>query len=614
MDITKYINVFREMANTNDDTSHIGTVPQYPFLVVYMDALSANAHETLKEHLVSLWPPFAKEMTFLQISGHDDDGLLFADAEGKQMNMKQMMAGTIPPLFSVESHYPSVTRLRLYIILDTTGKTLEMFQKHLADAAELMRALHPYNVNTILFTLLDDVTGRKESARIRNFLFENRNQGCSVCLLSNRLFGSHVMGDWKTCWHAIGAAIAASDSSKHLASSFYTMPVTTIGYFREGKPIDEISRITVCCFVEHLQKAMSDSMGDTVLPGVTEGRLDVLDRFVDEQVNLLLSDEALRLMPRARMESISAADSFDRVNDLTLNTLEYLLQSKFEEILDAIRRENEMQPRDLAEQSRFGAAWLGMLKNMSFMDIMKLTSNIAGQEEKLVRRGASYSGMATGCRDVFRNRLRHMLASHDVVHTFFRRVLEAAREQNSGLYGAYTELMRSMSGLHRVRDEALEAYYRRLLMRYLEEHPLEADFGQFRSAEELDSFILRSLEKLIQSVPMYRYDLERERNERIYGDQDASARTTTMTLMQNVVEQNVNIMFPNYGTSLGNPREKAVFAVNDIVRNCELEGTAQDSMLKNTDINIYITGCKYCIDILYLYEVSDSALVAQEEV
>lgn len=600
MNVSKYIEEFKKQVNIDEGIAHGGEIPKYPLLVMYLgDDAAQTAHETISSQLFEMWPPYEKDLEFLKIDTENDD-VKYSRINGDELVDGDLIKNVIMPLHSLGGHFASLDYMRLYFIMKT--EEYRSVEDYIADTDRINHVMdilehQGINCNALAFMLLDEIGNFDVAAAIRNYLIDNKPRKHRLCIVNNRLQNSIVCNDWTLGCQAIASVIAVSDSTNSQAGSFFSYPIATFGFYREEKPVDSIAQITVDRVLSRIDGILRNNRY-VGIPGVSGRRLDVLDEYVDSRMSGILSRDTISCLPVSSMEEIAATDNYDTVNDLTMGVLDYLLSAQRDEFIDMIKNEIRLMGDDSDKQAEITRNMVTKIKDaMNFHDAAVSLTNETAVNSALISEPYKQTG-SKGFAEEFSERLKHLLSSDPVVHSYFKILVGMVAQKAMKVNKEWIALLNSMGLYHGVADIALRTYYTVLCESKMDDYDMEAMFGRVFEQDVLEEGIRSILVRLINENPIYRYDLIREKNARI-EENDGGQHDN---LIRTILNKDMYRFFSNHGTMLNSPVTRVILLNNDINNMNALRETADT-------IAPYYTGSKNFIDLLDWYEVNSTQLI-----
>lgn len=584
--------------------------PEYPMAVVYLGEESAKAHNILAEELYHIWPPYKDKLLFLGIrEAEGGQEFFYVSEDGNTTVTNDTVVSSVEGLFSTEMHFHDRTSLLIYFLLDTGEcSDKDEFLKFLT-FMEYAKKVIPGERQTDMLTILlnEGFTHIDTAKQIRNSLSDMmRNENAvldrSVFLISNKRSDLSIDSNWKTGYQIMSKLIVLSNN-RDKAAQMSNPSVKTVGYSRAEKPLNDIGQIVLSVLFDELAEAAdTDDNFDMEQVwqrlGLSErNTFSILDEYAEDKlIPALPLESQLKLFPRisesewGNLSYLSAAE-FDAATMGAWNCfLSQLIEKTRNEIL-----QNAAFKTGIKEKFK-----KQLLENFKNREIIFLGEKLCKYEDLPVI--AEIDNNETILKSA-ENQLKYMLSSaHDLQELFLSAVKEQA-EAARNLQRIWKKIQDSRLNLHHVADESIIRYYRdRKMKDYIDRQKIKliTEFERLQDEEQLETFLKKVIEDVIESDQVYRTSFEEEMQNRLSGSVEQADMGETVR-RKLTSSQYLTINF-NFGT----PIIRSVF----LNMQTDLYSMLRTAMEDGMTMYYYDTGIGSMAETLEIYELSAENLIS----
>lgn len=599
-----------------------GREPQYPMLVLYLGQSAAAEHGRLSAALSRLWPQYGEELCYAAVELAGTQPAYFCPATREPLEEAEL-ARMVTQCFGLRTHFQDRSRLLVYYVMDTTSmlhpEELDRWLPVIAHTRMLLGLNDMGGMELLAVLLNEDFQRRKTGLRIRNrlrLLRQGERSGelpQSVFLLSNRRSDNTILEDWGVNMEILASLIALSNNSdSRIVLALFDNTVKTVRYARQDKPTRKIGQIVVRCLVDWLEAEREvQSPGKNLLTqenlperlGMTgAGTFCILDPYAESALlPLLLGPDRLELFPRMDYSDSGPAA------ELSARELDRRSMGAWSCYLDRIAAQARERVRlDAALRTQWKREYGALLaENFSTEELLELADH-PDELRRMLCRGQSPAQdapvlQAAGAR------LKYQLSSDPAVQKIFLDAAVEEGEKARAFAQTWNGLLRSRSSMFAVRDENITAFYERRMRDFFDRsgNELRTEFRSVRDAEELERFLIRTLNRILDKDAIYTVSFEEELEKRLRAEAlptDAEQYIREQ-LTGGLVHTYLQVIF-----SLGQPVLSAML----LKKGTPLHRNLTEN-LRETTYYYYDTGCSTAAEALEVYAVSDQNLISGEE-
>ncbi|MCI9120438.1 MAG: hypothetical protein HFG00_02765 [Oscillibacter sp.] len=610
-------NRLRQIDRDQSDTT--GGEPQYPQLVVYLGDGADQAHPQLCESLLSIWPQYEKELKFLRAEAAEE-GLslaeLFPDGGEAVEQTEDGVRELASALFGTRMHFRDRTKLLVYYILDTSSfvgpEDFLAWMPRIRKLKDLLCA-SPGDVLDVLFLLLNEnLVRRKTAGQIRNCLSgfcdgnEVRRTVDNVMLLSNRRSDNAILEDWEMCYKIISASILLSNNADtQVAKAFFSNAVTAASYAREEKALPQIGQVVVKSLLGELTLPALEGnpLEDPRLPeklGLTQqGTIGMLDQYAENSLfDLLPTEDQLEFFPR-RDDRACAMSQF------TAREFDEYTMGAWEQCL--IRLAESVGER-LALNADIRAEWRnrfreGLTRQFSNEEILYLNEHL--EDVRTLLSNPRVPPQDAPVLAAAREQLKYRLSSDRELAGIFLSALQEQGWAAQDFADQWNGLLKSVRSVHTVRDGNITVFYERQVRSFYNRHgtAMEAAFSKMHDTEELEKFLYKTLDQILDSDAIFSAPFEKELESRL--NEESMIADAKQYIREKLTGKDVCVYLQT-DFDLGAPILSAIL----LKGGSPLHNSLRMNLAPTT--YYYNTGRGSAAEALVIYEVSQQNLVNGE--
>lgn len=601
-----------------------GKEPQFPMLVVFLGDEAIKGFSSIASNLFEIWPQYQRELQFVGVTNKGSSvayvQLSFEENEAQESQISSDdISNIVTSLFGLKNHFQDRSKLFVYFILDTTSyKSAEEFSTWMDIIQQTKNAfgIDSLDMLDMLIVLLNENFSRKSiSNQIRNKLCSFHEDpkllsNCkSIFLLSNKRSDHAILEDWNICYRiAISIMALSNNSDANISTSLFSRRVLTASYAREEKPSEKIGQVIVTALIDEITKAFvqhemhlfeDDSISERL--GLTkDGTITILDNYAQNVlVPLLPSASQLALFPRVSM------DEYDDVSQLSAREFNSLTMSSWDSYLSQVAHQaQEKVNMDSKIRQNWRKEYLTYLcTQFSTNELIYLSDHIDDVREIINHKREPSQEMQV--LSAAKSRLKYMLSSDPKLIDIFLSAIKEQGENAREFLQAWRELLQSRQNIFAIRDDNITAFYERKVRNYFDHygHELTEEFKKMQDAESLKLFLENSLDKIVDSNPVFSAPFEEELERRLH--EEALPTDAKQYIRQKLTGEDVRT-YLQVNFNFGQPVLSSIL----IKVGTPLYNNLYSNLAPTT--YYYNTGCGNAAEAAVVYEVSKENLINGE--
>ncbi len=601
-----------------------GKEPQFPMLVVFLGDEAIKGFSSIASNLFEIWSKYQRELQFVGVTNKGNSvayvQLSIEENEAQESQISSDdISNIVTSLFGLKNHFQDRSKLFVYFILDTTSyKSAEEFSTWMDIMQQTKNAfgIESLDILDMLIVLLNENFSRMSIAnQVRNKLcsfyddpklFSNCT---SIFLLSNKRSDHAILEDWNICYRiATSIMVLSNNSDTNISTSLFSRHVLTASYAREEKPSEKIGQVIVTALIDEMTKAFvqremhlfeDDSISERL--GLTrDGTITILDNYAQNVlVPLLPSASQLMLFPRVSM------DEYDDVSQLSAREFNSLTMSSWDSYLSQVAHQaQEKVNMDSKIRQNWRKEYLTYLcTQFSTDELIYLSDHIDDVREFISHKRELSQEMQV--LSAAKSRLKYMLSSDPKLIDIFLSAIKEQGESARKFLQAWRELLQSRQNIFAIRDDNITAFYERKVRNYFDHygHELVEEFKKMQDIESLKLFLENSLDKIVDSNPVFSAPFEEELERRLR--EEALPTDAKQYIRQKLTGEDVRT-YLQVNFNFGQPVLSSILI--------KVGTPLYDNLCSNLAPTTYYynTGCGNAVEATVIYEVSKENLINGE--
>ena len=604
-----------QLDNSQKDNSSANE-PKYPMAIIYLGKNTAKkAHTAISNNLFQLWPPYKNDICFWAIDFVESEARYFDcdDDEMKQVDSSQIQQ-KISKLLGLETNFKNRERIFTYYIMDTQDfydeNDLQKWSLAIKDNKNLIQK----NQLSILNILLDENLSKQNMAdKIKNNLAlmlddeENIFSKLSIFLLSNQRNDGIILENLNICYQIITNIMALSNyHENHAAISILEKSIKTVAYSKEEKPLYEIGYVIVNNLISNINSSkdtetkidINHSKDFLSKLGLSEnGTFIILDKYVKQALyKYIPTEDEIMMFPRSSYERYLDNDdilslSMQEFNTETMGTW----NAYFSDVLKNVEKQINQSSLIINEWKNEYKAFLK--DNFTNANIEYLNKHI--EDIKLIFKEAYQYFLSKDIIEAAKDELKQKM-SQKFVDVFVQAIVDLGNDILE-LNNAWNNLLKSKNYIIDVNDDSVVDFYNYKAQAYFDRNKIKiiSDFNNLKYENELDAFMKKIIDEMINKDEIYTYPFEEELAARTNREQLDSENIEYIS--STLTGENLHTYLT---TALSLPKE----SLSAILLK---ENTALYKSLKSSFNNVYFynTGRSNSAELMKIYEVSKKHLL-----
>ena len=314
-----FINKVREATYARTHAA-VSSVPNYPTCIAYLNPAASKRHEQIRLRLQRVWRGSVSDICFYNTK-MVQNGIAIQHMDGSSVNLLQ----ELQQMFAANAKFYSRERMYMYFVLDTSDiRDMQSLVNCINTACALKQAAKASNIASVLVFLLDESLQNLNAAvSIRNWMRGNQKDlnrfFDSICMISNRCGNNTTLNEYETSVVAASAMLLTNTHNNTVQTrtqSIGKLPMFTISYGGQQKPVDEISFVVLKGFCEEICSLTKEERVDAgrlaqILQLSPDGCFTITGKLQQEMMNHLPNE--------AELESFACIEP----SDLALSQLSY---------------------------------------------------------------------------------------------------------------------------------------------------------------------------------------------------------------------------------------------------------------------------------------------------
>ncbi len=400
----------------------------------------------------------------------------------------------------------------------------------------------------------------------------------------------------------------SNNSEANVSASLFSKSVLTASYAREEKPSEKIGQVIVTALIDEMTKSFvhremhlfeDDSISERL--GLTNnGTITILDNYAQNVlVPLLPSASDLMLFPRVSM------DRYDDVSQLSAREFNSLTMSSWDSYLSQVAHQaQEKVNMDSKIRQNWRKEYLIYLcTQFSTDELIYLSDHIDDIREIINRKREPSQEMQV--LNAAKSRLKYMLSSDPKLVDIFLSAIKEQGENARKFSQAWHELLQSRQNIFAIRDDNITAFYERKVRNYFDHygHELAEEFKKLQDTESLKLFLENSLDKIVDSNPVFSAPFEEELERRLR--EDALPTDAKQYIRQKLTGEDVHT-YLQVNFNFGQPMLSSILI--------KVGTPLYDNLYSNLSPTTYYynTGCGNAAEAIVVYEVNRENLINGE--